>query len=349
MAATAAATAVSTATTIPSVTIEATRTSTATRTLTLTRTLTFTPTITLTPTLTNTSTVTDTPTNTATQRPSLTPIIIIIIPPTNTPSITPTSTLTLTPTTTPTATLTNTPTDTPTDTPTLTDTPTDTPTFTDTPTNTPTDTPTVTDTPTDTPTPTWTPLPTIFVPTVLPTYATTTATPCIHPVGWLPYIVQPGDTLYNLSVRSTISLNDLQTANCILNPAQLIAGQVIYVPATFAASPTPNPVDALPYTCTNPAARITSPVSGATVSGAFVIRGTAAIPNFDFFKLEIRPETSGSFATFYLTHNPVSVEGELVTLNTGAFAPGLYRIQLVVVDKTGNFPVTPCVIRVRFG
>ena len=302
-------------------------------------TITPSPTVSVTSTSTATPTATSTPRPTATEAPSLTPIVIII---TSTPLPTATATVTLTPsatqTATPTASATATITDTATDTPTFTATATDTPTFTNTP----------TDTPTDTPTLTWTPLPTIFVPTTLPTYATITATPCTRPAGWLPYVVQPGDTLYSLSVRAAISLTELQTANCITNPSQLIAGEVITVPATFSASPTANPIDALPYTCNNPAARITSPTSGASVSGAFVIRGTASIPNFDFFKLEIRPETGNAFATFYLTHNTVSSEGTLVTMSTVPFGPGLYRIQLVVVDKSGNFPVAPCVIRVRF-
>jgi hypothetical protein len=151
-------------------------------------------------------------------------------------------------------------------------------------------------------------------------------------------------------MRVGVSVTTLEAANCISNPALLEAGQVIFLPpGSIAGTPTANPTDALPDTCFNPAARITAPVSGMQLSGQFTIEGTASIPNFQFYKLEIRAESASNFITFFLTHTAVPTVGVLGTLDSHAFAPGLYRIQLVVVDNTGNYPIPPCVIRVRFG
>jgi LysM repeat protein len=70
---------------------------------------------------------------------------------------------------------------------------------------------------------------------------TFTKTPwaCGRPPGWVPYIVQPGDTLYHLSLIYGVSVAQLQQANCIANPNDLRVGQVLYVP--YVIMPTPWP------------------------------------------------------------------------------------------------------------
>ncbi len=287
---------------------------------------------------------TRTPTNTATPRPTKTrtPVPTPTLRPTYTPlpTFTPLPTNTLIPTYTPTASYT--PSDTPTTTPT--DTPTET--------LTPSDTPTDTATPTDTPTETWTPLPTIFVPTYIPTVFIPTE--CARRTNWVAYTVQPGDTLFSLSQRAGISLADLQAANCLANPSQIIAGQILVLPPNGSLLPTPglatgSPGDGNAYTCFNPAARITAPAPGTPINGGFAIRGSANIPNFQFYKLEVRADAAQSYVTFFTSTKPVTTDSELGTLNANAFPPGLYWIQLVVVDNTGNYPIAPCQIRLRFG
>lgn len=62
-------------------------------------------------------------------------------------------------------------------------------------------------------------------------------TPCVPPVGWLPYTVQRGDTLYSLAWRSGISPLLLRQANC-LGTDLLQVGWVLYLPPTFFATPT---------------------------------------------------------------------------------------------------------------
>lgn len=58
---------------------------------------------------------------------------------------------------------------------------------------------------------------------------------CQSPAGWPVYIVRPGDTLFSLSLTLGISVQELQSANCLTSET-LYAGQSLYVPFL------PNPV-----------------------------------------------------------------------------------------------------------
>lgn len=74
-----------------------------------------------------------------------------------------------------------------------------------------------------------------FTTTANPTLITISETPeptqtCRVPTGWVPYIIQPGDTLSYLSHSTGVSLSQMQSANC-LNDSNLIrSGQQIFVP-----------------------------------------------------------------------------------------------------------------------
>jgi LysM repeat protein len=91
----------------------------------------------------------------------------------------------------------------------------------------------------------------IYVPPLL---STQTRAPCGAPYNWIIYIVQPGDTLYRLSLAYGITVADLQSANCLGSSTLLQVGQRIYVPPWAAHTPTPTlpwivtPVDTLTST-----------------------------------------------------------------------------------------------------
>lgn len=114
------------------------------------------------------------------------------------------------------------------------------------------------------------------------------------------------------------------------------------VPVTPTATAAPAPL------CPTPGVNLTAPGENAALSGAFQVVGTASIPDFWYYKIEIG-----------VGHNPTdwSVIGELQyapvtggvlgTVNAAAFAPGPYTLRLVVVDRTGNFP-EPCPVHVTF-
>jgi LysM repeat protein len=210
--------------------------------------------------------------------------------------------------------------------------------------------PTPTEKPTDTPLPSATNPP----PTVTP--QPTTA--CQVMSSWMPYTVQAGDTLYKIGLRYGVTVDVLQSGNCLWD-ADLSTGQVIYVPpgGPAAVSPTQTPVLSGPQAeitsagpsptpsmsdgiCTNPSSTITSPGVYEVLSGTVQIRGSATHADFDFYKLEVRQEgysTSADFATFLTSNTPV-VNGVLGELDTSKFSNGEYWLRLVVVDTTSNYP-----------
>jgi len=57
----------------------------------------------------------------------------------------------------------------------------------------------------------------------------------------IPYIVQEGDTLYEIALRFNVSVEDLIEANHLENPDQLRVGQELLIPAPRAPAVTPSP------------------------------------------------------------------------------------------------------------
>jgi LysM repeat protein len=90
----------------------------------------------------------------------------------------------------------------------------------------------------------------VYLPVRLPT-PTPNPTPCGPPADWVLYTVQPGETLYRLSVRFGVPLSDLMQANC-LTALSLSAGQRLYVPPSPTPTVTPDVTPAPSPTPTAP-------------------------------------------------------------------------------------------------
>jgi LysM repeat protein len=69
-------------------------------------------------------------------------------------------------------------------------------------------------------------------PANIPTTTSPTQEECVPPPGWVIYTVRTGDTLYGLSLALGISVNELETANCLTNPSLIYVGQQLYVPSS---------------------------------------------------------------------------------------------------------------------
>ena len=214
-----------------------------------------------------------------------------------------------------------------------------------------------------------TPTPRSVIPTViiLPTN-TATQTPaedsCLPPDGWLPYVVQEGELLTAIAMRYGVTSEQMIIGNCLESDV-VEAGDRLAVPPTDPIySPTPRPTRDVPIAtmipptrvtatpdatgtqtatdgaCTNPDSVISAPGVGAALRGVVAFRGSARVPDFSFYKLEIRQEgtsTASGFITFVTSTTQVS-NGVLGELNTVAFPNGDYWIRLVVVDTTSNYP-----------
>jgi hypothetical protein len=342
---------------------------TATSTFTATRRPSATPTPTATFTATTEVADTSAPDATATRRTAATrtPAASVTNAPTNTATATKTNTPTVTPSPTPTKTNTPTstftPSNTPTFTPTKTNTPTPTATFTptNTPTFTPTRTPTATFTPSNTPTPTKIPtalqsiLPTttplngeVFVPTRTPAV-------CGKPAGWSEYVVQPGNTLFSIAIAVGSTVPELRDVNCLANENRITGGDVLFVPrapdrpvATSApAGVTPGRVINA-VGCTDAQVRITSPLPFQPVRGTITLQGSANVPNFWYYKLEVRPDFATVYNFYSDSHTPV-INGSLGAIDTDVFDNGMHWIKLSVVNTGGGIAATAtCDIPVIF-
>lgn len=80
--------------------------------------------------------------------------------------------------------------------------------------------------------------------------------------------------------------------------------------------------------------------------GTVWIMGTANIPDFQFYKLEVGwgDDPKEWFGIDDVHRRPV-VNDVLAMWNSGALPEGVYQLRLLVVDNTGNYP-PPCQVRV---
>lgn len=97
--------------------------------------------------------------------------------------------------------------------------------------------------------------------------------------------------------------------------------------------------------CSNPDATISSPSSGAQVQGLVEVRGSANIPNFAFYKIEIKASDSSANWQVVTAGNTPKLDDVLGAWDTNLVINGVYLLQLVVTDTAGNAPL-PCALEV---
>ncbi len=88
---------------------------------------------------------------------------------------------------------------------------------------------------------------------------------------------------------------------------------------------------------------ITSPQSGATLSGETPITGTVQFTadQGKFYKVEVIGGGFADWVTIGTTHTENVVNGQLENLYVPGLAPGSYRMRLVIVDHGGGFLQAP--------
>lgn len=89
---------------------------------------------------------------------------------------------------------------------------------------------------------------------------------------------------------------------------------------------------------------ITFPQEGSQVSGIVEILGTVDIPNFGFYKLEMKRPEEPTWLTI-LAGNEVKKEAVLGAWNTSLLPPGNYQLSLVTVDNQGSAQ-PPCIVQI---
>jgi hypothetical protein len=103
--------------------------------------------------------------------------------------------------------------------------------------------------------------------------------------------------------------------------------------------------------CSNPEANINAPRDGDSIDGIVDILGSANIPGFAFYKVEIKGlEPDAIWQAIGAGTKPIcencEIEELLARWDTSLVIPGEYMLRLTVMDSVGNAPL-PCELRVR--
>ena len=100
--------------------------------------------------------------------------------------------------------------------------------------------------------------------------------------------------------------------------------------------------------CQKDSVNLTRPAPNETLTGGYAVQGTASLPNFAFYRLEISSAaTNGAWATLRVENVPI-INGPLGHIDTTPYQPGEYAFRLMVTDRAGQ-AAPPCVIVVNFG
>lgn len=130
------------------------------------------------------------------------------------------------------------------------------------------------------------------------------------------------------------------TLDLLVSPPPTLTG----VDPTQVAPPT-QPVQSGMSGCVADQIMITSPRPGEEVKAVVDLIGTASVPNFGFYKYEIAPVGTQSWATVAAEREPKKDE-LLGKWNTLSLSNGDYFLRLVITDNVGD-ALEPCVIAVR--
>lgn len=139
------------------------------------------------------------------------------------------------------------------------------------------------------------------------------------------------------------------------NPLPTATLDLLATPTTTLPAPTQNPnetPEATPTPGEVPAAEgcvagqinLISPINGSRIGGSIEVRGTANIPNFGFYTLQIAHPGDVIWLPIQVGQQPVKND-TLGTWDTSSLTPGEYMLKLVVTDNVGNV-LTPCAIQV---
>lgn len=167
-------------------------------------------------------------------------------------------------------------------------------------------------------------------------------------------------SLAMLSFVAVVALGTFLVAT-FLGPAVPLAARPTPLP-TISLLLTMTPVGALPTEasaggplpaaatpdqagCQNPSATISSPLPGDRLRGRVEIVGTADIPSFAFYKIEVRPANPDSTWKAVTAGTETKVEEVLGVWDVSLVEAGPYYLQLVVTDTAGNAPL-PCALQV---
>ncbi len=140
----------------------------------------------------------------------------------------------------------------------------------------------------------------------------------------------------------TPTVDLLATPTITLPPAEPTANQV---GGQVTPTPTTPSQSAAEAGCVPGMIEIIAPGSGSEIGGVVQITGTVNIPNFGFYKLEMKRLEESEWLTILAGNEPKTI-GLLGAWNTSLLSPGNHQLRLVVADNQGQ-TLPPCTIEVR--
>ncbi len=114
---------------------------------------------------------------------------------------------------------------------------------------------------------------------------------------------------------------------------------------TQVAAATPQAASANMQGCVPGKLMITSPTPGEEVRGKIDLVGTVDIADFGFYKYEVAPRGSETWATI-AADTGVKKNESLGGWDTSALTPGDYQLRIVATDNQGQ-SLPPCIIPIR--
>ena len=131
------------------------------------------------------------------------------------------------------------------------------------------------------------------------------------------------------------------TLDFISTPTGTLSSEML---TQFAGQP-PQTTVASAAGCVPGQLNLTSPVAGEEVKGTIDLIGTVNISNFGFYKYEVAPLGSDTWATISAGRTIVT-DASLGRWDTTALTPGDYQLRLVVTDNQG-IALPPCIVPLR--
>ncbi len=172
---------------------------------------------------------------------------------------------------------------------------------------------------------------------------TATPTACTPPEDWVPYIVEIGDTLFEIAQSVGLRTDALRKANC-LTGSNIQAGQTLYIPPNTGLVNT-TPGIPLPIGCDFPSVQLTEPRPGQIFIRTFDVRGLADFPNFGRYELQLRPADAEDFVTLLENPSPAPFEGVLGQIDPSRYPSGNYWIRLMIYSNQG-YELSFCAIQI---
>ncbi len=178
------------------------------------------------------------------------------------------------------------------------------------------------------------------------------------------YLVKPGENLSGIAWNHGTTIYAIARANGLRFPYIIYAGQSLHIPCDGgtprhhppkqhdrpAPKPKPRPAkpDLRPAVCARQV-QIVSPRMNEHVSGTIQIIGTAAIENFQFYKVEYamgHAPLDSAFASIGEVHPTQVSDSVLSTWYTGNMPAGAYTLRLTAVDNRGQ-ALRPCDVAIH--